>query len=358
MHAGTGDVGVCYGTQGDNLPEPEEVVSLYQDQGIGKMRIYEPFPDVLEALQGSDIEVMVGLPNKDLQCLAEDNSAAISWVQTNILDYYPSVNFRYIAIGNEVTPVPENNNSAYAQFVLRAMSNVFDAIRDAGLSEIIIVSASIDLTVIETKTNFPPSNARFRDDVVWFMKPILDFLSATGGPILTSVYPYFARVHDPSHISLEYVLFTKTSPEFTDNVTNLQYFNLFDAQLDALDFAMEKILGTSYNTTLKDPNLSQQKLGMNMPDKVVTETGHPKAGGKKKSRRLLGTDETINNACTYYRNVIGHVSCGTPKRPGVPIETYLFAMFDENKKDGDETERHFGLFYPDEVPACQINFRE
>ncbi|KAL5698913.1 hypothetical protein ACHQM5_029885 [Ranunculus cassubicifolius] len=130
------------------------------------MRIYEPFPDVLKALRRSKIEVMVGVPNKDLQCVAEDNSTAKSWVQTNILSYYPSVNFRYIAIGNEVTPVPENNNSVYAPFVMRAMTNIFNAIKDAGLSQKIIVSASIDLTVMDAKTNFPPSNARFRDDVL------------------------------------------------------------------------------------------------------------------------------------------------------------------------------------------------
>jgi hypothetical protein len=31
-------------------------------------------------------------------------------------------------------------------------------------------------------------------------------------------------------------------------------------------------------------------------------------------------------------------------------------MFNENQKGGDETERHFGLFNPDQSPAYSINF--
>lgn len=48
---------------------------------------------------------------------------------------------------------------------------------------------------------------------------------------------------------------------------------------------------------------------------------------------------------------------GTPLKPGRPIETFLFALFDEDKKPGDDVERNFGLFTPNMEPKYgSINF--
>jgi hypothetical protein len=57
----------------------------------------------------------------------------------------------------------------------------------------------------------------------------------------------------------------------------------------------------------------------------------------------------------YNQGLIDHVRCGTPKRPRA-IEAYIFAMFNENQRGGDATERNFGLLYPDKQAVYLIRF--
>ncbi|KAG5628954.1 hypothetical protein H5410_000671 [Solanum commersonii] len=111
---------------------------------------------------------------------------------------------------------------------------------------------------------------------------------------------------------------------------SIGYQNLFDALLDSTYFAIEKAGG---------PNV----------EIVVSETGWPSNGHPS---------ATSENAQIYYRNLVNHVKSGvgTPKKPGRIIETYLFAMFDENQKQGEVTESHFGLFYPNQTAKYDLKF--
>ncbi|PSR90168.1 Glucan endo-1,3-beta-glucosidase [Actinidia chinensis var. chinensis] len=317
-------VGVCNGRLGNNLASEQEVVEFYKQNNITRMRIYDPNPATLRALRGSIIELVLDVPNSDLRALASDPSVAAKWVKVNVRDYFPDVKIRYIAVGNEVNPSGGFETAQFAPFVLPAMQNVYRAIEADGLQDQIKVSTATYSALLSE--SYPPSNSSFKADARLFMNPIIGFLVNTKAPLLANIYPYFAYIGDPKNIQLPYALFMAPGVIVPDG--QFGYRNLFDAMLDAMYYAVEKAGGPQVEI-------------------VVSESGWPSGGG--------GGAATMDNAGTYYRNLIRHVERGTPKKPNKAIETYLFAMFDENQKAGAETERHFGLFHPNKQPKYRLS---
>ena len=309
-------IGVCNGVLGNDLPAPSDVVKLYQSKGINAMRIYEPESNVLKALSGTGIGLLMDVGNGELTSLANDPSAAPAWVKANVQPY-PGVSFRYIAVGNEVM------DSAGQKTILPAMKNIQAALVAAGLGGSVKVSTSLRFDVV-TDT-FPPSNGVFAD--LEYMGPIVDFLASTGAPLLVNVYPYFAYKGDPQNIKFNYATFAPGT-SVNDDGNGLTYTNLFDAMVDSIYAALEKA----------------GKPGVKV---VISESGWPSASGFA---------ATADNARAYNQGLIDHVGGGTPKRPGL-LETYIFAMFNENFKTGELIEKHFGLFNPDKSPAYPIRFQ-
>ena len=83
---------------------------------------------------------------------------------------------------------------------------------------------------------------------------------------------------------------------------------------------------------------------------VIAETGWPYKGDSNE----VGT--SVENAKAYNGNLIAHLRSmvGTPLMPGKSVDTYLFAMYDEDLKPGPTSERSFGLFKLDSTMAYDV----
>ena len=307
-------IGVCYGVVANNLPPANDVVQLYKSKGLTGMRIYFADAKALSALRGSGIALILDVGGNDvLASLAANASNAANWVRDNVRPYYPAVNIKYIAAGNEVLGGDTRN-------IVPAMRNLISALAGAGLGAI-KVSTSIRFDAVTN--SFPPSNGVFAQA---YMTDVARLLASTGAPLLANVYPYFAYKRDPQNIKLNYATFMPGTT-VNDDGNGLTYTNLFDAMVDSIYAALE------------DAETPGVKV-------VVSESGWPSDEGFW---------ATAQNARAYNQGLINHVGNGTPKRPG-PLETYIFAMFNENLKDGEKSEKHFGLFNPDMSPAYSITF--
>ncbi|KAF3973076.1 hypothetical protein ACB098_01G171500 [Castanea mollissima] len=319
-------IGVCYGRNADDLPTPDKVAQLVQLHNIKYVRIYDSNIQVLKAFSSTGVELMIGITNSDLLPFSQFQSNADTWLKNSILPYYPATKITYITVGAEVTESP-NNVSA---LVVPAMNNVLAALRKVGLHKKIKVSSTHSLGVLSR--SFPPSAGAFNSSHAFFLRPMLEFLAENQSPFMIDIYPYYAYRDSPSNVSLDYALF-ESSSEVIDPNTGLLYTNMFDAQIDALYFALMAL------------NFRTIKV-------MVTETGWPSKGSPKESAA------TPDYAQTYNTNLIRHVinNTGTPAKPGEELDVYVFSLFNENRKPGLESERNWGLFYPDQTSVYSLDF--
>lgn len=169
----------------------------------------------------------------------------------------------------------------------------------------------------------PPSSGSFKPDLTTELKGLLDFNDANASPFAINPYPYFAYASDPRPDTLAFCLFEPNSGRVDSN-TKIKYTNMFDAQVDAVRSALNS-------------------MGFKTVEIVVAETGWPYKGDTNE------VGPSVDNAKAYNGNLIGHLRSmvGTPLMPGKSVDTYLFALYDEDLKPGTASERSFGLFKPD-----------
>ncbi|CAN6564448.1 unnamed protein product [Malus baccata var. baccata] len=319
-------IGICYGRNADDLPTPDKAAQLVQLHNIKYVRIYDSNIQVLKAFANTGVELMIGVPNSDLLAFSQFQSNVDTWLKNSILPYYPATKITYITVGAEVT---ESSSNISAQ-VMPAMRNVLTALKKVGLSKKIKLSSTHSLGVLSR--SFPPSAGAFNSSHASFLKPLLEFLAENQSPFMVDIYPYYAYRDSPSNVTLDYALFDASS-EVIDPNTGLVYTNMLDAQIDAIYYALMAL------------NFKTIKV-------MITETGWPSKGSPKE------TAATPDNAQTYNTNLIRHVinDTGTPAKPGERLDVYIFSLFNENRKPGLESERNWGLFYPDQTSVYNMDF--
>ena len=85
---GGGGVGVNWGTMATHRLPAEKVVEMMKENGIEKVKLFEADDEILGALIGSGIEVMLAIPNFMLEEMSKDPAAAVSWVDANVTTYF------------------------------------------------------------------------------------------------------------------------------------------------------------------------------------------------------------------------------------------------------------------------------
>ncbi|KAJ4702311.1 putative Glucan endo-1,3-beta-glucosidase [Melia azedarach] len=319
-------VGINYGTLGTNLPSPKRVAQLLQSTIINKVKIYDTNPEILDAFSNTGIDLIVAVENYHVSNISTGASSADEWLATRVLPFIPATSIVAIVVGNEYLTTDKLDPKALVQ----AMQNLHAALLARGLERKIKVSTPHSMAVLAS--SFPPSSSTFVPDLIPTMKSILGFLAETGAPFMVNAYPYFAYRSNPDSVDIEYALLGNTTR--VRDPKDYVYTNMLDAQIDAV------------RSAVNDLGFGNGSLQI-----TVSESGWPSKGVPGD---MAATPE---NAKTYNTRLIerAQFNKGTPMKPKDNIEVFVFALFNENKKEGGVTERNFGMFNGDGSKVYEVD---
>ncbi|XP_004504325.1 glucan endo-1,3-beta-glucosidase 4 [Cicer arietinum] len=311
-------VGVNIGTDVSDMPSASNVVAILKANQITHVRLYDANAHLLQALSNTGIDVIVGVTNEEVLKIGESPSAAAAWINKNVVAYLPSTNITAIAVGSEVLSTIPN----VAPVLVPAMNSLHKALVAANLNFRVKVSTPQSMDIIPK--SFPPSTATFNSSWNSTIYQLLQFLKNTNSSYMLNAYPYYGYTKGDGIFPLEYALFRPlpSVKQIVDPNTLYHYNSMFDAMVDATYYSIEAL-------NFKDIPI------------VVTETGWPWFGGANEP------DATAENAETYNNNMIQRVlnGSGPPSQPNLPVNTYIYELFNEDNRNGPISEKNWGIVY-------------
>lgn len=231
---------------------------------------------------------------------------------------------RWVAVGNE--PFLSAYNNSYVNTTFPALQNMQNALNQAGHSE---VRAVIPFNADVLASSSTPSTSSFNSEYLPQVRQILSLLNSTGAPFIVNLYPFISAFQANGSFPIEYAFFDGTTPGVTDG--NYIYYNELDASYDSLVVALA---AEGYP---------------NMPI-VLGEVGWPTDGTALANNSL---------AQKFNQELVDHCLSGkgTPRRPGIELDGYLFSLLDEDAKSiaPGPFERHWGIYYYDGIAKYQLN---
>jgi hypothetical protein len=315
-----------YGRNGNNIPTPQQAAQLMHKNVLTRVRIYDYDATVIQAFSLTQIRVIIGVPNDEIPGIAGSQQLANSWILDNVAAYIKTTNINAIAVGSDV-PTSASNISSY---LVPAMWNLYNGLATFSLNLSVKVSSPMNLEILEI--SYPPSAGVFYSSLVPVLQPMLAFLAATDSFFMLNVYPFLSYEYNPNSIPLNYAVFNFPSGVL-DTGSNLTYYSLYDAQVDALISAISALNYSSLTV-------------------MITETGWPSAGASSEPAA------NYDNANAYLSNLVRatQTSAGTPLRPGQEIDAYIYDLYDEDLNSGQDSNQHFGLFYANGTSKYDIDF--
>ncbi|CAH8324036.1 unnamed protein product [Eruca vesicaria subsp. sativa] len=157
-------LGVNWGTMATHKLPPKTVVKMLKDNNINKVKLFDADETTMGALAGSGLEVMVAIPNDQLNVMGSYDRAK-DWVRKNVTRYNFSggVNITFVAVGNE--PFLKSYNGTFINLTFPALQNIQNALNEAGLGN----SGQCDFPIQIVAS----SSAFVSSSLVWLVSGVL-----------------------------------------------------------------------------------------------------------------------------------------------------------------------------------------